>query len=213
MRIILFGPPGVGKGTQADLLSAKLGIPHISTGDLLRTAVTERTELGIKAQIQMDAGKLVPDDVMIGIVKYVLGSKKCAAGFILDGFPRTVPQAEALTGVLNDLGSALDRVVSIEASEEEIIRRLASRLSCGNCKRIYNSLDDSLAETKICPNCGGTLFQRDDDKPETIRKRLSVYTQSTFPVKEFYRKTGILRTVNGTQSVEKVTADIMEQLH
>jgi adenylate kinase len=212
MRIILFGPPGVGKGTQAKILSVKLNVPHISTGDLLREAAIAGTELGKKAKSVMDAGKLVPDDIMIGIIKDVLSSEKCKCGYILDGFPRTVPQAEALSVVLKELGQTIDRVISMEADDEEIVRRLSARVSCTNCKTIYNLLMDNLADPKICPKCGGKLFQRDDDKAETIRKRLSVYTESTAPVKQYYHKAGILRTVSGIGSIDEIAAGIFAQL-
>jgi adenylate kinase len=210
MRLILFGPPGVGKGTQAKLLSAKLSIPHISTGDVLREAVAAKTELGIKAKTVMDGGQLVSDDIMIGIIRDVLRSEKCKQGFILDGFPRTLPQAEALTALLLELRMKLDGVISMEIDDEEVVRRLSKRLSCGTCGTILNLVLDHLQDTSRCPKCGGELLHRDDDRPETIRKRLTVYAHSTAPVKEYYRRLGLLRTVNGLGSVEEVTSHLLE---
>ncbi len=212
MRLILFGPPGVGKGTQAKLLSAKCRIPHISTGDMLREAVAAGTDLGKKAQSIMDAGHLVPDDVMIGIIREVLGSEKCRNGFILDGFPRTLPQAEALTGLLAGLHLTLNAVVNMSIADDEVVRRLSRRLSCRNCGRVYNLGVDKLTRETPCPHCGGELYQRDDDKPETVRKRLKVYAESTAPVKDYYEGRGLLRNVNGTGSVESVHCAILEVL-
>jgi adenylate kinase len=182
MRLILFGPPGVGKGTQAKLLSTRMGIPHISTGDMLREAVASGTELGKKAKSVMDAGQLVSDEIMIGIIRDVLLSTKCAKGFILDGFPRTVPQADALAKLLKELSLVLDAVINMEIEEGSVIRRLSSRLTCRSCGRIYNTMIDTLSDATRCPSCGGELYQRDDDKPETIKKRLAVYASSTQPV-------------------------------
>jgi adenylate kinase len=209
MRILFFGPPGVGKGTQAKLISQKLNIPHISTGDLLREAVAAGTELGKKAKSIMDAGKLVSDDIMIGIITEVVKSDKCKNGFILDGFPRTVPQAEALEVVLKELQKPVEIVISLEASDEELVNRLSKRVTCSKCKSIFNLLVDTLADQNKCPNCGGSLYQRDDDKPETIQKRLKVYAESTAPVKEFYQRRGLLSPIHGLGVIEKITGDIL----
>jgi len=208
MRVILFGPPGVGKGTQAKLLSATYGIPHISTGDMLREAVADESELGKKAQAVMDAGRLVSDDIMIGIIENVLKSERCRLGFILDGFPRTVPQADALTLLLRKLGLRLDVVVSMEASEQEVIGRLSKRLSCSQCGKIYNLNTDRLDTPSACPTCGGELIQREDDKPETVLRRLRVYARSTAPVKEYYEKAGLMKTINAVGSIDEVTASL-----
>jgi adenylate kinase len=208
MRLILFGPPGVGKGTQAKLLSARLHIPHISTGDMLREAVASDSELGRKAKAVMDAGQLVSDGIMIDIIREILKSPKCAGGFILDGFPRTVPQATALEKLLGELDIRLDAVVNMEIEEDAVVTRLSRRLTCRSCGRIYNTEIDRLAEGGKCPNCGGELYQREDDLPATVKKRLSVYAFSTKPVKEFYRKSGLLRNVQGTGTVEQVNAAI-----
>lgn len=209
MRLILFGPPGVGKGTQAKLLSTKLGIAHISTGDVLREAVAQGTELGRKAKAIMNAGQLVPDDVMIGIIRDVLRSDKTKSGFILDGFPRTVPQAEALTSLINELGIGINRVVNMDIDQEEIVRRLSKRVTCRSCGTIFNLAIDTLIDPSRCPKCGAELYQRDDDKPETIRKRLGVYEQSTAPVKQYYEKLGLLANVESTGSVEDVNRNIL----
>jgi adenylate kinase len=209
MRLILFGPPGVGKGTQAKLLSARLGIPHISTGDMLREAVSAKTDLGLRAKAIMDEGRLVSDDVMIGIIRDVLQSPKCAKGFILDGFPRTVPQAEALGTLLSELHLTLDAVISMEIEEEAVVRRLSSRLTCSKCGKIYNLLIDHLTDMSRCPSCGGDLIHRDDDKPETILKRLKVYADSTRPVRDFYEQTGALKSVSAMGSIEQVNGVIV----
>ncbi len=182
MRIILFGAPGVGKGTQAKILSKKFHIQHISTGDILREAVRNQTELGRKAKALMDAGQLVSDDIMIAIICDVVSSPGSKAGFILDGFPRTLGQAEALDQLFKDLKLSLNKVVNIEVDEDEIVRRLSSRWMCKICRRIYNERIDSVSGDGQCPLCKGELYQRDDDKPETVRQRLNVYMQSTFPL-------------------------------
>ena len=209
MRLILFGPPGVGKGTQAKILSGKLGIPHISTGDMLREAVTACTDLGLKAKKVMDAGQLVSDEIMIGIIRDVLRSERCRNGFILDGFPRTVPQAEALSTLLKELHLKLDMVVNMEVADEEVIRRLSQRLSCRQCGRIYSLGVDHLTDHAQCPNCGGDLLHRDDDHPDTIRKRLAVYAISTAPGKEYYKRLGLLRNINGVGNIEAINAQLL----
>ncbi|MBI1805538.1 MAG: adenylate kinase [Ignavibacteria bacterium] len=213
MRLILFGPPGVGKGTQAKLLSVRFNIPQISTGDLLREAVAAGTELGKKAKAIMDAGQLVSDEIMIGIIRDVLRSEKCRNGFILDGFPRTVHQAKALSDLLADLHISIDSVINMEINEHEVVQRLGKRLTCRNCGRIYNLDIDKLADPTKCPKCGGELYQREDDKPETVRKRLTVYAESTTPVKDYYQHAGLLRNVNGVGSIDQVNKDIVASLN
>ncbi len=208
MRLIIFGPPGVGKGTQAKLLSEERSIPHISTGDMLRSAAAGGTSLGKKAKAIMDAGQLVPDDVMIGIVREVLASPRAAAGFVLDGFPRTSDQARALAGIFRDLGITSYWVLNLEVDDEEIIRRLGARLVCRKEGRIFNSETDGLTLTSQCPECGGELIQRDDDKPDTVRKRLQVYHAQTEPVIGFYRAAGVVVDVDGTNSIDVVRREI-----
>ncbi len=212
MRLILFGPPGVGKGTQAQILSEKFKIPHISTGDMLREAVKNQTELGLKAKSYMDKGELVPDDVMIGIIKEVLSSEKCKNGFILDGFPRTIPQAEALDRIFNELNIKLDFVISIEVDDEEIVKRLTNRRVCRNCGAVFNLLIDRIPEDNRCPRCGGELYQRSDDNPEVIKNRLKVYRESTQVVLDYYAKKGILKTVNGIGEINQITKKILESI-
>jgi adenylate kinase len=212
MQVILFGPPGVGKGTQAKLLSGALRAAHVSTGDMLREAVAAGTELGRKAQAVMDAGQLVSDEIMIGIIREVLASEKCRHGFILDGFPRTVPQAEALTLVMGELGRKLDAVINMEIEEQRVIDRLGNRVTCRSCGKIYNLGTDALPDRARCPWCGGELYQREDDKPETIRKRLRIYAESTAPVKEYYRSSGLLKSVDASGTIDEVNKQIRRLL-
>lgn len=213
MRLLLFGPPGVGKGTQAKMLSSKLNIPHISTGDMLRAAANSGSEAGMKAKRIMDTGQLVSDDIMIGIVREVLSSDGCRDGFVLDGFPRTSVQAEALDSILVELGRAITRVIFIQVSEEEIVRRLSMRFSCRSCGRIYNVNLDVLSDTKQCRECGGELYARADDDKETVRHRLKVYQESTFPVKEFYRNRGLLTEIDGEGDPEMICEEILTSLN
>lgn len=208
MRLILFGPPGVGKGTQAKLLSSEFGVPHISTGDMLRAAVTENTTLGQKAKAIMDAGQLVPDDVMIGIVRDVLESERVRKGFILDGFPRTLEQAKALSGLFDEIGIGDYRVINLEVDDDEIVHRLSDRLVCSREGTIFNREGDSLSTESPCPNCGGKLFQREDDRAETVRKRLHVYHSTTEPLLHYYQQIGEVYNIDGTSSIDIVNREI-----
>jgi len=212
MRLILFGPPGVGKGTQAQILSQKLNIPHISTGDILREAVKNQTELGLKAKSFMDKGELVPDDVMIGIIKEVLSSERCKNGFILDGFPRTLNQAKTLDEMFKELNIKLDYVISIEVDDDEIIKRLTNRRTCRNCGAVYNLLIDHIPKDNKCPRCGGELYQRSDDNPDIIKNRLKVYRESTQILLEYYDKKGILKKVNGVGEINHITKLILQSI-
>lgn len=212
MRLIIFGPPGVGKGTQAQILSQKLNIPHISTGDMLREAVKNQTELGLKAKSFMDKGELVPDDVMIGIIREVLSSEKCKNGFILDGFPRTIAQAEALDKIFEELNIKLDYVISLEVNDDEIIRRLTNRRVCKNCGAVFNLLIDKIPEDNKCPRCGGELYQRSDDNPDVIKNRLKVYRESTQILLEYYAKKGILKAINGVGEISEITEKIYKSI-
>ena len=209
MRLILFGPPGVGKGTQAQILSSKLNIPHISTGDMLRDAVKNQTELGLKAKSYMEKGELVPDDVMIGIVKEVISSERCKDGFILDGFPRTLAQAKALDEMFKELNIKLDFVISFDVGEEEIIRRLTNRRICRSCGAVYNLLIDKI-ENNRCLKCGGELYRRSDDDPDVIKNRLSVYKNSTEPVLKYYEQKGLLKKINASGTIKEVAEKVNE---
>jgi len=208
MRLILLGPPGAGKGTQAKRLIERYGIPQISTGDILRAAVRDGTDLGRKAKQYMDAGKLVPDEVVIGIIEERLQQPDCAKGFILDGFPRTVAQADALNRVLANLGQAIDHVVSIEVPDEELVERLTGRRTCRGCGAMYHVKFSPPKAQGVCDKCGGELYQRDDDREETIRARLKVYHEQTAPLVEYYEKAGLLRRIPGQGSVDEIYARI-----
>ena len=209
MRLILLGPPGAGKGTQAKRLIERYGIPQISTGDILRAAVREGTELGKTAKQYMDAGKLVPDEVVIGIIEERLKEPDCAKGYILDGFPRTVAQADALTEVLARMGQSIDHVVSIEVPDEELVERLTGRRTCRNCGAMYHVKFSPPKKPGVCDKCGGELFQRDDDKEETIRARLKVYQDQTAPLIAYYEKAGLLRRVSGVGTVDEIYERIL----
>ncbi len=212
MKIILFGPPGVGKGTQAKLLVEEFQSAHISTGDLLREAVKNKTDLGIKAKSFMDAGNLVPDEVVIGLIEEVLKSNEARENFILDGFPRTLPQAAALDQLFIKLDISLDSVISLEVDNEEIIHRLDQRRLCRGCGRIY-TIARIGADLKSCPQCGGELYQRDDDKQGPVRRRLDVYQQQTKPLIEYYRETGRLVPINGMDEIGFVHKLILDALY
>lgn len=202
MNIVLLGAPGAGKGTQAQKLVAEYGLAHISTGDLLRAAVKAQSELGVKAKEYMDAGQLVPDQLVIDLVKERLSADDAKAGFILDGFPRNTAQAVTLDFELQNMGLKLDAALLVAVEPEVIVERLSSRRTCKECG--YTAP----AGTEICPNCSGEMYQRDDDKPETIRKRLDVYENQTSPLIEYYKGHGILKEVNGDRPVDEVFADV-----
>ena len=208
MRLILFGPPGVGKGTQAKLLSEEFGVPHISTGDMLRVAIAEGTELGRKARGIMDAGQLVPDEVVIGIVRQVLSSPRVKAGFILDGFPRTLAQAEALVQIFDDLHITGYKVVNIDVEDDVVVRRLSHRYVCPKDGRIFSTETGGVSARGRCPDCATPLVQRDDDKEETVRERLAVYHSMTAPVLEFFEERGVVVMVDGSNSIEVVKREI-----
>ncbi len=211
MNIILFGPPGVGKGTQAKLLVEEFHSAHISTGDLLREAVKNKTPLGLKAKTFMDAGNLVPDEVVIGLIEEVLTPDDVRRNFILDGFPRTLPQARALDALFERLHIALNGVISIQVDGEEIVRRLDQRRLCRGCGSIFTI--SQLTGTSVCPKCGGEVYQRDDDKPDTVRRRLDVYDRQTRPLIDFYRATDRLLSVNGMHQVAYVHKLVLDALY
>ena len=208
MRLILLGAPGAGKGTQAEVLCKRLGIPSISTGNILRAAIKDGTPTGLKAKSYLDAGTLVPDEVIIGIVHERLAQSDCAGGFILDGVPRTIAQAEAL----EKAGIGFDAVVSIEISEEEILRRMSGRRVCEACGSSYNVVSIPPRVEGICDNCGGKLIQRKDDTPETVRERLKVYHTETEPLVDFYAARGLLRPVRSDDTKEGTTQAILAAL-
>lgn len=212
MRIILFGSPGVGKGTQAKIISKNLNIPHISTGDILRKAVKEQTELGRKAGEIMSRGELVPDDLMIALIKEVLTSDECKKGFILDGFPRTTVQAEALDKLFSQIGINDAVLINITADENEIIKRLNNRRACKQCGNIYVLKD--IEGMKTCPNCGAenSFYLRNDDKEEVIKNRLEVFKSTTMPVLDYYKSKGRVIEVNGLDTIENVNKEIIEAL-
>lgn len=212
VNIILMGPPGAGKGTQAELIKAEYPIPHISTGDMFREAVTNGTELGLEAKKYMDEGKLVPDEVTIGIVKERLAQDDCKEGFLLDGFPRTTVQAEALDEVMAELGKSLEAAISISVPDEVLIERISNRVSCKNCKAVYNLKFNPPKEEGKCNKCGGELIQRDDDRGDTVRKRLEVYNEQTNPLLEYYEKKGILHVFDGYREAGTVFSDIKQLL-
>ena len=206
MNIILLGGPGAGKGTQAKKLIDKYQVPQISTGDILRAAVKEGTEMGKKAKEFMDAGQLVPDEVVIGIIKDRLKEPDCQKGFILDGFPRTVPQAEALEKVLSDMSKKIDHVVSIDVDEEELVTRLTGRRTCkdGACGQMFHVEFTPPKKEGICDKCGGELYQRDDDNEATVRNRLATYNQATAPLIDYYKAKGLVRPIAGVGSIDDI---------
>ena len=205
MKLIFLGAPGAGKGTQAEVVSAKLGIPTISTGNMLREAIKNGTEIGMKAKTFMDAGNLVPDDVIIGIVRERVMQPDCVNGYILDGVPRTIPQAEAL----EEAGIRFDHVVSIEIADEVIEARMTGRRVCLNCGASYHVVANPPKAEGICDSCGSEIVIRKDDAPETVKNRLKTFHAETEPLKDFYSKLGVLKLVEGNQGIEAITAEIL----
>ena len=212
MHILLMGPPGAGKGTQAAELVKAFQIPHISTGDMFRAAIKEGTEMGKQAKSYIDKGQLVPDEVTIGIVRDRLGQDDCKKGFILDGFPRTVEQADALTGILQELGLSLTRVLNINVPAADLIERAVGRRICKKCGATYHTKFNPPKQEGICDACGSELFQRADDNAETMQNRLSVYEASTKPLIDYYEKAGLYTEIDGRQAIDKVTADLIKVL-
>lgn len=208
MKLILLGAPGAGKGTQAEKIVEKYGIPAVSTGNIIRAALKAGTEMGLKAKSYMDAGQLVPDDVVIGIIKDRLQEKDCENGFILDGFPRTIPQAQAL----EDMGVDIDKVLDIEVPDEKITARMSGRRVCSKCANSYHLLYKKPKTEGVCDACGGELIQRKDDAPETVQARLKEYHEMTEPLKDFYKKLGKLVIVEGQEEVADTTALVFKAL-
>ena len=209
MNLILLGPPGAGKGTQAKMLIKKFGIPQISTGDILRAAVKEGTPMGLKARVFMDAGSLVPDDVVVGIVEERLSFSDCHRGYILDGFPRTVAQAESLSATLLSKGSDIDHVLALTVDKEELLTRITGRRTCKVCGAGYHTLYDPPSELGLCRSCGGELYQRDDDREETMRRRLEVYDLQTSPLVSYYAERNLLRTVGGMGDMGEIQKNLV----
>jgi len=212
MRIILLGPPGSGKGTQSKLLVGRYNIPNVSTGDILRENIAKNTELGVSAESFMEKGKLVPDDVILGMVKDILDQDYVATGFIFDGFPRTIPQAEGFDSLLSKRNLSIDHVINFEVLEDEVVSRLSSRWSCPQCGAIYNSITNPPLVSGICDNCGAVISQRNDDKEETVRIRLAVYFEQTEPLVDFYSKKGLLIRISGDGGPENIFDRIIGEI-
>ena len=204
MNIILLGPPGAGKGTQAKMLVEKYGIPQISTGDILRANLKAQTELGLEAKKYMDAGKLVPDEVVIGIINNRIKEDDCQKGYMLDGFPRTVAQAEALDKILAENKSGIDHVISIDVPDKELLGRLTGRRTCRQCGQGYHVMFDPPKKDGVCDKCGGELYQRDDDNEATVGNRLTVYADQTQPLIDYYKNKGLLRPIDGLGQISEI---------
>ena len=212
MKIIMLGAPGAGKGTQAKKIAAKYGIPHISTGDIFRANIKNGTELGKKAKTYMDQGLLVPDELVVDLVGDRVNQDDCENGYVLDGFPRTIPQAEALTEALEKMGQKVDFAIDVNVPDENIVKRMGGRRACVTCGATYHMVYAPTKKEGICDTCGGELILRDDDKPETVQKRLNVYHDQTQPLIDYYTSQGILRTVDGTLDIDDVFRAITEFL-
>ncbi len=212
MNLILLGPPGAGKGTQAKLLTKIYDVPQVSTGDILRSAIKDQTPMGIKAKSFMDSGALVSDEVVVGIVEERLAKPDCRNGFILDGFPRTVVQADALKKMLQKLGKSIDHVISIEVDKEVLLERITGRRTCKNCGKGFHIRFDPPKVNGSCDECSGELYQRDDDGETTMRKRLDVYENQTAPLIEYYARESLLRTIYGIGSIEDIQQRLMKEL-
>jgi len=213
MNLIFLGPPGAGKGTQAQMIVERYHIPQVSTGDILRKAVKEGTPLGKKTKAFMDQGQLVPDEVVIGMIDERLRTSDCNSGFILDGFPRTIAQAEALQSILTKMGKSIDHVINIEVDTEELVRRLTGRRTCKNCGAMFHILFHPPKVEGICDRCGGTLYQREDDKEKTIRIRLNEYQRQTAPLIQYYQLKKYLRSIQGVGGQEEIFERIVRLLN
>jgi len=212
MRIIMLGAPGAGKGTQAKKITARYSIPHISTGDIFRANIKNGTELGKKAKTYMDQGLLVPDDLVVDLVVDRVNQEDCTNGYVLDGFPRTIPQAEALDKALTEMGQSIDYAINVEVPDENIVQRMSGRRACVNCGATYHIVYAPTKRENVCDTCEGELILRDDDKPETVQKRLNVYHEQTQPLIDYYTKQDKLVEVDGTIDIEKVFDAIVKIL-
>lgn len=212
MKIIMLGAPGAGKGTQAKKISAKYGVPHISTGDIFRANIKGQTELGMKAKVFLDQGQLVPDEITIGMLLDRIQEEDCKKGYVLDGFPRTIPQAESLTKALADMGDHIDYAINVDVPDENIISRMSGRRACLKCGQTYHIVYNPPKKENVCDVCGEALVLRDDDKPETVKKRLDVYHDQTQPLIDYYKAAGVLAEVDGTKDLEAVFQDIVKIL-
>ena len=212
MKIIMLGAPGAGKGTQAKMIAAKYGVPHISTGDIFRANIKNNTELGQKAKTYMDKGELVPDSLVVDLIMDRFKEADCANGYVLDGFPRTIPQAEALDNALKANGEKVDFAINVEVPDENIINRMSGRRACVGCGATYHIKYNPTKVEGVCDACGEKLILRDDDKPETVKNRLSVYHEQTQPLIDYYNKAGVLAEVDGTKDMEDVFKDIVNIL-
>ncbi len=212
MRLVMLGPPGAGKGTQARMLGERIHAPQIASGDLLREAVRDQTPLGLQARSYMDKGSLVPDELVLKLIDARLDQADAKSGFILDGFPRSVPQAEALARMLKQRGETISQVIAIDAPDEELVKRISGRRTCRNCNEMYHMTFDPPAKPGICNKCGGELYQRDDDHEDTVRHRLQVYDNATKPLLDYYGKAGILSQVDGTGRPDEILDRILAKL-
>ena len=212
MKIIMLGAPGAGKGTQAKRIAQRYGIPHVSTGDIFRANIKNGTELGMKAKAYMDAGNLVPDEITIGMLLDRIHEADCKKGYVLDGFPRTIPQAESLTAALKERGEKMDYAIDVDVPDENIINRMSGRRACLACGATYHIAYNPPKKEGVCDQCGEPLVLRKDDKPETVKNRLEVYHQQTQPLIDYYKKEGILAQVDGTQNMDQVFEDIVKIL-
>ena len=213
MKIIMLGAPGAGKGTQAKMIAEKFGIPHISTGDIFRANIKNGTELGKKAKEYMDKGQLVPDELTVEILLDRVAADDCKNGYVLDGFPRTIPQADVLDKELTKLGDKVDFAINVDVPDENIVRRMSGRRACLKCGATYHIEHSPPKQEGICDKCGSELVQRDDDKPETVQNRLSVYHEQTQPLIDYYNKKNILKSVDGTKDMQEVFSDIVNILN
>ena len=212
MKIVMLGAPGAGKGTQAKKSAGKYGIPHVSTGDIFRANIKNGTKLGMQAKAYMDAGNLVPDEITIGMLLDRIHQEDCEKGYVLDGFPRTIPQAESLTAALKERGESIDYAIDVDVPDENIIRRMSGRRACLSCGATYHIVYNAPKKEGVCDQCGEPLVLRDDDKPETVQNRLNVYHRQTQPLIDYYKKEGVLAQVDGTQDMEQVFQDIVKIL-